>query len=182
MTDLHARYSKLLALAQDQDGTPEGETAARMAAAMLERFPELMVPEAKPVQLVIATRHSYDAHLLTRIAAFMGIEAYRIGRKRPGGKGVRWREGLQVEGPAGVLELINTFYQAHRARMDVLIKWTALGYAVGAFPVDQADRANDGPGLTPEQLEAAQAGLAAGERNRDTIPEARRLAPRALEG
>lgn len=177
MTDLRARYAKLIALAEDQADTPEGETAARMAAAMLERFPELQIPEAPPAKRVIATRHVYDQTLLTRIATFLACKAYQVGRGRSDGKGVRWREGLQIEGPPELIELVADFYQEHRKRLDDVLKWTAVGYAVGAFPrLDQEDT-GDAQVLTPEQLEAARAGLAAGKRNQAhaPVPESRRL-------
>ena len=172
MTDLRSRYAKLQALADDQAGTPEGDLAASMAAAMIERFPELEAPEAPPVKRVIATRHAFDVCLLTRIATWLGLEAYRVGHRRPDGKGVRWREGLQVVGTEDLVELVDTFYQAHRAHLDELLKWTAVGYAVGAFPRtrEDEDADEDAPRLTPEQLAAARAGLEAGKRHQAAVP------------
>lgn len=134
--DLRARYLALVALAEDQAGSPEGETAARLAAAMLERFPTLQVPEAPEARQVIATRHGPDRVLLGRVAAFLGLETFRVGRRRQDGKGTRWREGLELRGAPELLELAAELYQAHRVHLDELLDWTAIGYAQGAFPVE----------------------------------------------
>lgn len=170
--NLRHRYAALRALAEDQAGTPEGDTAARMAARLLERCPDLEVPEAEAASRTLATRHDFDRELLGHVAAFLGLEAYRIGRRRPDGKGTRWREGLELRGAPVLLDLAAELYQAHRERLDELLTWTARGYAAGAFPVEAPAPADGPPAapLAPELASAAMAGLAAGDRHRARSP------------
>lgn len=172
---LARRYRALCALAEDQAGTPEGDTAAAMAAAMLARCPDLELRAEPPEARIFACRHEPDRVLLGRVAAFVGVDAYRIGRKRGDGKGTRWREGLELGGPAQLLDLAGDLYEIHRARVDELIRWTVIGYAAGAMPIEQ-DRSQT-PGdrkadpVAPDLLDAALAGLKHGrgaQASRDT--------------
>lgn len=175
------RLAKLQAVARDQAGTPEGASAARLAARYLERFHELEASTAPPVERVVATRHRFDSILLTRVAAFLEVRAFRVGRKRPDGKGVRWREGLELRGPADLVELAVETYQDHRDRLDQVLEWAAVGYLEGAIPLERPVDAPEGEEPPAELLAVALGAMAAGAGSRpsETVPEARRLAAAA---
>lgn len=169
---IRSRYAALRALAEDQAGTPEGDTAARLADRLLERCPDL---DATPVEIgsrTLAARHEFDSELLGSVAAFLGLEAFRIGRRRADGKGTRWRAALELRGPPVLLDLAADLYQAHRDRLDELLIWTARGYAAGAFPVEPVapPSGREAAPLAPELADAAAAGLAAGGRHQATPP------------
>lgn len=181
--DLRARYAKLRAVAEDQIGNPEGETAARLAAALLERFPDLQIPDAgERTSKRIPTRHRFDQVLLGRLAKFLGLETYRPGRRRPDGKGVRWADALELEGPAELVELAADSYADHRAHLDDLLFAVAVGYAQGAFP-PSSDELADAADLPDHALGAALAALEAGRQRSPRAPESRQLGgPGLLDG
>jgi len=183
MIDLASRYAKLIALAEDQAGTPEGAVAERLAGQLRDRYPDLLADVGEPTtERVVAYRHTFDR-------TFLGLEAFRVGRHRRDGKGVRWRDALELRGPADLVDLAVEFYRDRRDALDDLLGWTAVGFAQGAFPIeadddeDQDDEDVRRP-ATLEALQAAQAGLAAGRRHRppaEPVPEDRRIAPREIE-
>ena len=121
---------------------------------------------------MVATRHRTDSLLLIRIARFFGLQPFRVGRTRQDGKGVRWRDGLEVRGPRRVVELAVETYLEHRARLDEVLEYTAIGYLEGAFPREPDIR--PAPGQPPPPAELLRAGLAgmmaAAARSRPTAP------------
>lgn len=170
--NLQDRFQKLQARAAADAGTSEGETAARLAAAMLRRWPDLVVQETAPISRVFATRHGYDRELLTSIAGYLGLDAFKIGHHRPG-KGPRWREGLSIVGSAELLDFAGELYAEHRRHLDELLSWTAVGYALGAFPfqeTEEQDEGDEAPSIPPELLGVALAGREAGQRLRAAPP------------
>lgn len=180
MRSPRATYLHLISLARDQAGTPEGDTAATLAAAMKAKYgPEAVETPPEPDhQLRVSYTTEYERTLAVRIGTFLGLRTMRYGYAREDGKGTRWRDQVSLEGPRDLVELGAGLYADYRKRLAEVLDYMAAGYAHGAFPLPPSERkASDGPELTAAQLAAIRAGQAAGARDRyaPPIPEGRRL-------
>jgi hypothetical protein len=178
--DPRATYLHLIGLARDQAGTPEGDTAARLAEAMKAKYgPEAVETPPEPDHAeALAYSTEYERTLAVRIGAFLGLKTMKRGYARADGKGTRWRSQVSLEGPRDLVELGAELYTDYRKRLAELLDYVAAGYAFGAFPIPPAERqAGDAKPLTAAQLAAIRAGQAAGARDRyaPPIPEGRRL-------
>lgn len=189
MRDPRATYLHLVNLARDQAGTPEGTTAAELAAAMKAKYgPEVVEATPEPMgSTKVAYSTAYEHDLAIRIGTFLGLGTFKVGYAREDGKGTRWRDQVKYEGPQDLTELAAGIYQDHRKRMAEILEYVAHGYAIGAFPLPPSERkSSDGPELTAAQLAALRAGARAGEANRHQrpVPESHRLTttPTKLEG
>ena len=178
--DPRATYLHLANLARDQAGTPEGDTAAQLAAAMKAKYgPEAVETPPEPDHAkALAYTTEYERQLAVRIANFLGITPMRRGYAREDGKGTRWRSQVSMEGPRDLVELGAKLYADYRKRLADVLDYMAAGYAHGAFPMPPRERkSTDGPELTAAQLAAIRAGQSAGwaDRYAPPIPEGRRL-------
>lgn len=188
LTTARRRYAALSALAHDQVGTPEGDSAARAAAALLSAYGSEALTQgldsAGQVELVkrtIAWRHEGDRSLGIMIATFLGLDPKRNGYAREDRPGeTRWRNQTDATGPVELVELWVQLYEEHRARMAEIMEWAGLGYAMGAFPQppsEDGDEDEDRPPMDPAHVQAAMAAQELGRRHQATvpIPESRRL-------
>ena len=83
MTDPRQTYAHLSTLARDQAGTPEGETAARIAEKMRDRYgPDVETSAEELATVRLSFSNAYEKTILGRVALYLGLMAYTVGRRR----------------------------------------------------------------------------------------------------
>lgn len=178
--DPRQTYLHLMNLARDQAGTPEGETAAKLAEELKHKYgPGVAVAQDEPVYKQRVPFNSENERILAvEIGAYLGIESMKYGESRADGKGVRWLSIVSYEGPRDLVLIAVKLYQEYRRKLAEVLALTARGYAAAAFPVPQTERPEGAPrNYTAAQLAAIRGGMSAGnlDRHRAPVPEGRRL-------
>lgn len=167
--DPRATYLHIRALADDPR-TPAAERAnAQAAAARLEaRYgPDAVEAPAAEGAEVVTFANAADHDLAVRIAAFYGLDTFRKGYARGDGKGTRWRDQVEIRGPADLVELAAASYRRHRAILAEILRYTAGGYTCGAFPMPPSERAENPDELPDHLVDAFHAASRAGQSLRD---------------
>lgn len=121
MNPLILKISKILALAADQDGTPEGDMAARLAAKMMREHAISMAEvrtvsaaEADPMTMSIiqAGRSTWRAELVWILARHCNCTALRQGNKKhPGQIGGSMLAWMKVYGHKVDVEVCQYLYE-----------------------------------------------------------------------
>lgn len=178
--DPRVTYAHLVNLARDQAGTPEGDTAAKLAEELKHKYgPGVAVAEAEPdYKQRVAYNTENERALAVKIGSFLGLESMRYGNPRSDGKGIRWLSIVSFEGPRALVLIAVKLYQEYRGKLAEVLEYTTAGYVAAAFPMPPSERkAGDGHTYTRAQLAAIRAGIAAGNRDRyqAPIPDDRRL-------
>lgn len=161
MADPRATYRHLKALAKDQAGTPEGEEAARIAEKLRARYgSDVVVEEEETATVRLSFSNAYEKIILGRVAVYLGLTAYTVGRRRTDGKGIRYLEVLDLEGPRSIVQLAEPLYDQYRARAARYLEMSLGGWLFSALPLPRPPDLDSSPApeISPEDLAAALAG------------------------
>ena len=148
------RYLALLARAKDQTGTPEGDTCAAMAAAMLAACLTLadVVGAMPTVWQEYRYADAWQRDLLVRIAEYLGLvpKAYVKSRKKV----------ILIEADAPTHAAIGQTFAVLSKRMQTVLSYAFAGFQAGALPIkraprEDADGERDDP--DPDLIELAMA-------------------------
>lgn len=164
MSSSQRRYRALLRLAKDQKGTPEGDTAARVAQCMLDADQGLAAEDHEdlaPVLREFRWKTETDRDVLYHAFLFAGAEPQRWTRSRA--------KVLVAVEPPPVLAAIEEAYVATRERARLFLQGALSGFLLGAMPLPRRDstgeKENDRP-LDESVLDGVRAGMAAGSKVR----------------
>lgn len=168
MTDPKQTYMRLSSLARDQAGTPEGETAARIAEKMRDRYgPDVETSAEELATVRLSFSNTYEKTILGRVALYLGLTAYTVGRRRTDGKGMRYLDVLDLEGPASIVQLAKPLYDQYKEKASRYLELSLGGWLFGALPLPPPPDLDSRPvpEISPEDLEIALAGQRAGSQN-----------------
>lgn len=163
-----SRYQALRSRAADQQGQPEGDLCARMAAVMLERYPELAnasAPDLPTEHREYRWKTPTDRSVLEWVIRAQGAapKAYSKGHRGQGRSRVLLAD---VDEPTHAA--IEYGYEVLRERAASAVEHALMGFLHGAMPQPQVDDDDDDD---PEPLDMAvlemmRAGYALGTRSR----------------
>jgi hypothetical protein len=158
------RYLALLARAKDQAGTPEGDTCASMAAAMLAACPTLADIDGAMPTTWQEYRYAdpWQRDLLVRIAEYLSLvpKGYVKSRKKV----------ILIEADAPTHAAIGQTFAVLSKRMQTVLSYAFAGFQAGALPIKRVPREDAGDDRDepdPDLMELAMAAKAFG---RDSQP------------